>query len=148
MRLASSGRAALIRYSRFRYSPESARALNGDEMVAAAAFARGAGVGRDGAGNVVAAHFAERVRLRERVRAAIGVGHRLAAGSTRGETCVDAIAVRLVGEDEHALLGVRRRARKNDGQRRCGNDGTHNTPSAAISPRTRIAMKPNNATVG
>src|SRR6185437_13425576 len=111
MRVASSGRAALIRYSRLCYSPESARALNGDEVVAAAAFARGAGVGRDGAGNVVAAHLAERIRLRESVRAAIGVGHRLAAGSTGGEARIDAIAVRLVGENEHALLGVRGRAR-------------------------------------
>ena len=45
--------------------------------------------------------------LRESLYLAIGVGSRCAALRTRGEAAVYAVAVGIVGDDEHASLGVR-----------------------------------------
>ena len=116
-------------------------------MVAVAALARGGGVGRDGAGNIVAADLAGQIRLRERVRAAIGVGHRLAAGPAPGEAVVDAIAVRLIGEDEQAFLGVRGGPEMMTASAAMAMTERIGTPSAAKAREYGVATKPNNATL-
>src|SRR5579871_1766340 len=99
---------------------ELARALDGDEFVAGGAFAV-AGAGRDRAGDVVAIDLAERQRLAELARAAIGGGDGRAALVAGGEATVDTVAISVVGNDEHALFREsrgRRHQRNKDSDRR------------------------------
>ena len=82
----------------------SARALDGDEVVATAAVAGAGAAGRNRAGNVVAIDLAVGQSLREFVCAAIRIGGRLTAGRAGREAAIDAVAVAVVGDDENALL--------------------------------------------
>src|SRR5262249_46715500 len=67
---------------------KSARADDGDEVVAGGAVAGARAARRNGAGDVVAVDFAERQRLGELARLAIGVGDGGAAFGARSETAV------------------------------------------------------------
>src|SRR5664280_3218262 len=89
-----------------RRSVASARADDGDD-VAFATLATAGAAARNGAGNVVAVDLAVGHGLGEFVRLAIGVGRRRAAFGARGEATVDAVAVGIVGNDEHAPLRLR-----------------------------------------
>ena len=81
------------------------RADDGDD-VAIAVFAPARTAGGNGAGDVVAVDLAVRHGRREFVALAIGVSGRRAALVARGEAAVDAVAVPVIGDDEHALLGL------------------------------------------
>ena len=85
----------------------SARALDGDEVVAVRAVTGARTARRDRAGDVVAIDLAEGQSLAEFVGAAIGIRRGGAAGRARGEAAVDAIAVAVIGNDEQPLLGLR-----------------------------------------
>src|SRR4051794_527556 len=81
----------------------SARALNGDELLADAAAAGIVGH-RNGSGDVVLVDLVERGGLGELARLAIGGRGRRAAMRAGGEAPVDAVAVGRVGDDEDASL--------------------------------------------
>src|ERR1019366_7642006 len=83
-----------------------ARADDGDDVAGVAAAAAGA-AGRDRAGDVIAVDLAVGRGRGELVRLAIGVGRRRAAFVARCEAAVDAIAVAVIGDDEHAPFRLR-----------------------------------------
>src|ERR1700756_4182874 len=92
------------------------RALDGDESIAAAAAA--AAGGRDRARDVVAVDLAERRRLAELMRMAVGGRRRAAAALAGRQAAVDAVAVRIVGDDGDALFRPCRRRRADDRRKR------------------------------
>src|SRR5262249_51502476 len=77
----------------------SARALDGDNLLAATAGADRARC-RHRTGDLAAVDLAERRRLAEVARLAIGGRDGDAAGRARRQTPVDAVAVGIVGNDE------------------------------------------------
>src|ERR1700730_2682930 len=79
----------------------SARALDGDEFLAAAA-ATEAGIGGNSPGNLVAIHLAKRTGLGKCTRLAVRGRNRHAAAGTAGQASIDAVTVGIVGDDEHA----------------------------------------------
>src|SRR3569833_769017 len=83
------------------------RADDRDEVVAAAALAAAGRVGGNGAGDLLAVDLAVAHRLRELVRLAVGVRGGAAAILAIGEAPVDAIAVGVVRDDEHASFAGR-----------------------------------------
>src|SRR5712671_5499709 len=97
-------------------------ALDGDESVAMGAPAAGAVRDRDRAGRVIAVDLAKRDRLAECVRAAIGAGGGGAAARAFGEAAVDAVSVRVVGNDENLFFGLCRRHPGQDGRDRKGSE--------------------------
>src|SRR5258708_20606461 len=82
------------------------RAGDRHEAVAAADAGMAAG-GRHGAGDLVLLDLAERACAHEGLRLAIGGRNRGAAWLAIGEAAVDAVAVRIVRDDEGAVLGGR-----------------------------------------
>jgi hypothetical protein len=58
------------------------------------------------AGDVPAIDLVECLGLRKSLRLAVGIGGRLAALFPRSQTTIDAIAVCVVGDDEHTPLGL------------------------------------------
>src|ERR1043165_4498867 len=99
--------------SRGRAGPGLARALDRDEAFAATGAHTAAR--RHRTGDLVALDLAERLRQRERLRLAKGGADGRATAPPIGKAAVDAIAVRMVGDDEDAVFGDRGRAQ---GQRR------------------------------
>ena len=83
-----------------------ARADDGDDVAGVAAAAAGA-AGRDRAGDVIAVDLAVGRGRGELVRLAIGVGRRRAALVAGRQAAVDAIAVAVIGDDEHAPFRLR-----------------------------------------
>src|SRR6476469_736170 len=79
---------------------------DGDDLAFGVAAAAGR-AGRDSAGDVVALDLSVGTGRGELVRFAIGVGGSRPAFVAGGEAAVDAVAVRFVGDDEHAVLGLR-----------------------------------------
>src|SRR5258708_32232083 len=90
----------------------SARALDGDELLADAAAAGIVGH-RNGSGDVVLVDLVERGGLGELARLAIGGRCGRSAMRAGGEAAVDAVAVGRVGDDEGARLGLGRRSAEN-----------------------------------
>src|SRR3979490_2987592 len=81
---------------------------------------------RDRARCVIAVERAERDRLAECVRAAIGTGGGGAAARAFGEAAVDAVSVRIVGNDENLSFGLCRRHPGQDrGDRKGGENRSH-----------------------
>src|SRR5262249_30134020 len=118
------------------------RALDRDEFVASASPAAGA-VRRNRAGDLVAVKAPVRRRLAELARAAIGRGRGGAAGIPAREAAVDAISVGVVGNDEGALLGLRRDwaikiQRDTEGQR--GKQVAHRSYSLAGCTGSSVAI--------
>src|ERR1043166_8888635 len=74
-----------------------ARALNGDEFVALGH------PDRDRPGDLLPLDLAEGGGLREFARAAVGGRDRGSAAGSRRQATVDAISVRIVGDDENAI---------------------------------------------
>jgi hypothetical protein len=116
--------------SPFAISPlavRSARALDGDEVVAGATFARARAAGRNGTGYVVAIDLAEGHGLREFVRVAVCIRRGLPAGCARCKAAIDAVTVGVIGDDEYPLFGLR-----GAGAEKHGRDGdnhqTHESP--------------------
>jgi hypothetical protein len=100
----------------------SARALDGDEVVAIGGAASGGNDPR----HVVAVDLSVRQRLRELACAAVRVRRRLAAGFAGREATVDAVAVGVVGDDENALVRFGGGSSKEDCRESGGRDhGTH-----------------------
>jgi len=96
--------------------------LDGNEFVAASSLA-GAGAGRrSGAGNVVAVHLSERQSLRIVMGVAIAICHRRTARRIGDQTAIDAIGVRVIGDDEGAFFSLRGGAAEDDARnsRCCG----------------------------
>ena len=85
----------------------SARADDGDQVVAFGALAAAGAAGRDRAGDLVAIDFAEGRGLGEFARLAIGIGGRRAAFGAGRQTPVDAVAVGVIGDDEYAPFRLR-----------------------------------------
>lgn len=81
---------------------------DGDEVVAGRTLAAAGTAGRDRAGDLVAVDFAEGRSLREFVGFAVGVRCRRAAFGAGSKAAVDAVAVGIVGDDEHLALCCRR----------------------------------------
>src|ERR1700682_3441302 len=95
---------------------DSARALDGDEFLAAAA-ATEAGIGGNSPGNLVAIHLAKRTGLGKFTRLAVRGRNGHAAARTAGQASIDAVTVGIVGDDEHALFRPRRAQAKGKGKR-------------------------------
>src|SRR5690242_21810069 len=100
-----------------------ARADDGDEFVALGAPAAAVRAVRDRARDLVALDLAERGGLDELLGLAIGGGHRGAALGAGLEATVDAVAVGIAGDNEHAPFRLR-------GSEHCGGereteDNTH-----------------------
>ncbi len=109
---------------------KSARALDGDELVAMGATAGAGGARRDRAGNVVTIDLAIGQRVAELVVAAVRIRRRYAAGRARCQAKVDAVAVDVVGDDEDALFRLRGGCTKqHSGKSGRRDHGTHGTPS-------------------
>src|SRR5579862_3692781 len=126
---------------------KSARALDGDQVVAAGAFAGAGCIRRNRAGDVAAINIAERQRRRIIVRAAIRIGDSLAAVRPCGEAAVHAVSVvGEIGDDEHALFRMCDADAHygSDGQRR--DHGPHRIPLWRNCPRTLVAKALKNAT--
>src|SRR5262245_64616344 len=115
------------------------RALDGDELVTA-----GRAVGRrHAAGDFVVVELAERGGLGEVARLAIGSGDRDPAGRAGGEATVDAVAVRIVGDDESALFPLRgstEDSARNDERGQAG--PLCSTPHDSPGSERRCAQKP------
>src|SRR5277367_6097860 len=84
----------------------SARAFDRD-VVAGRALTGVRSLGRDRAGNIVPIHLLKRERLLVFVRVTVRVGNDPAAGLTRIQAAIDAVAVRIVGDDEEPLFRAR-----------------------------------------
>jgi hypothetical protein len=85
-----------------------ARAHDGDDI--ALRFAATAGAARwNRTGYVVSIDLAVGRGVDEPLGLAIGVGGRSATSVTRGQAAINAIAIRIVGNNEHALLVLRGR---------------------------------------
>ena len=127
---------------------KSARALDGDEVVAMRAVAGAGAAGRDGAGDVVAIDLAVGQCLAEFVRAAVGIRRGGAAGRAGGEAAIDAIAVAAIGDDENALLSVCGAGAGQYGGEYGGRDrwNAWNPQRGAEAPQNGVAMKMKNAT--
>src|ERR1700733_6687933 len=91
----------------------SARALDGDKIVAANVVTRAAR--RNRAGNVVAIDLAVRQGFGEFVGAAIGICRGGAAYRAGGEAAIDAIAVAVMGYDKKAFFRLRGRSSQDRG---------------------------------
>src|SRR5436190_1861175 len=101
-----------------------ARALDRDELIAAAAFA-GTGVGRDRAGEFVFVDLAVGRDLDEFPRLAVGGCGGGAAPGAGGQAAVDAVAVGVVGDDEYAFFRLRGRYAEQQGEADGGEEGSH-----------------------
>src|SRR5262245_36923369 len=113
--------------------------LDGDESVAQAARAILCRYHNGGVG--IALEAAKRYRLFEVAGAAIGGGHRHAAGRAGCQTAVDPVAIRIVGDCKRASFGLGR-----SGQENCRNDhsqkDTHaRTHSNAVFPALKVPTK-------
>ena len=84
----------------------SARADDGDHIAGAIATTVG-NTGRSCPGNLATVDLVVDRGLGKSLRLAIGIGDGRAALRAGGEASVYAIAVGIVGDDEHAPLGVR-----------------------------------------
>jgi len=110
----------------------SARALDGDEVVAIGGAASGGNDPR----HVVAVDLSVRQRLRELARPAVRVRRRPAAGFARSEATVDAVAIGIVGDNENALVRLGGCSSKEDCRESGGRDhGTHKTPRSPAPER-------------
>lgn len=119
-----------------------APADDGDDRALSATAGRRIGVG-NGAGDLVAADLAERIRLGVGVRLAVGVGGKRAAFFLIGEAAIDAVIVGVVGDDEHAPLGARCAGKaQHHGKTgyKTGEECTHEIPScpSALFPRRSV----------
>ena len=114
----------------------SARALDGDKLVAAGVVAR-AGRG-NGAGDIVALDPSVRQGLCEFVRTAVGIRGADAADRAGREAAIHAVAV-AVGNYEKALLSLRGCSSKDRGgqSRGCDQEPNETTPAR----RTKSAAK-------
>jgi len=103
----------------------------------------------NGAGNVVAIDLAVRLRLRELARAAIGIRCCFAARRAGSKASIDAIAVAVVGDDEHPPFRLRSACRcERRGEYGNRDDGTHGPPNRRPKRRkTRVAINTKNATM-
>src|SRR5262245_32456109 len=104
-------------------APSSARALDGDEVLAGATATSAAR--RHGAGDLVALDLAEGQRSAVLARTAIGAGDRRSAGCAGRETAVDPVVVGVVGDDENALLGVSKRGAREQRKSNRGEQRSH-----------------------
>ena len=87
---------------------------NGDVFAAAGGAAFPAAGFGNRAGDLVGIDAAEGGRLGKIARLAIGPCGVHAAFVARGEAVVDAITIRLIGDDEHFCVGRRRRCREDE----------------------------------
>src|SRR4051794_12543763 len=94
--------AARVSGSRRQRQQASARALDSNELFVATKAAR------DSAGHLVTVDLAERGGLGKLARPAIGGRDRHPAARARSQAAVDTITVRVVCNDEDALLGLGR----------------------------------------
>ena len=106
---------------------------DGDEIVAFGPFAAARTAVRNGAGDVVTVDFAVARGLGKLMRLAIGVGRRRAAFVAGRQATVDAIAVGIVGDDEHLSVRLRARSTKakdgNETQKTAEENCPHETPN-------------------
>jgi len=117
---------------RLRRRARLAHALDRDIFLAAVAAAAARRAGRGCAGDVMFIDLAVGDRLDELTRAAIGRRDCSAASRTTGKTAVDAIAVRVIGDDEHAAFRAGgRRAQNRHGKRHNRENGPHGFGSLA-----------------
>ena len=85
----------------------SARADDGDVILAFAALATARTTVWDGAGDIVAIGLVVRRGLGEFADLAVGTGRRCAAFGARSEATIDAVTVGIAGYDEHSPFGLR-----------------------------------------
>jgi hypothetical protein len=107
----------------------SARADDGDYVAGVVTAAAAIGIG-DCSGNIATIRLMVGRSLRESLRLAIGVGRRRAAFFAGGKATVDAIAVGIIGDDEHASLGLCGRHLAEAQQR---NEADENCPHFEVS---------------
>ena len=116
------------------------RADDRDEVVAGRALAAACAARGDRTGNLVAIDLAEGRGLREFVGFAVRVRRRGAALGAGGQAAVYAIAVGIVGDDEHFSLGSRRTG---GGKAKHGHkteeNCPHKTPNASQRLTGRVA---------
>ena len=101
-----------------------ARALDRDELVAAAAIA-GFAVRRNRAGDLILADLPVGCGLGEFARLAVGGCDRRAALGAGGQTAVNAIAVGIVGDDEYAFFRLCGRRAEQQGEGDGAEEGSH-----------------------
>jgi len=122
-----------------------ALAGNGDVLCATkpGAFARISF--RNRAGDLIRVDPAELGCDRKVPLTAIGIGHRRAAAIALGQALIDAVAVRLIGDDEDAAIGERGGGGQDSGRGDKANKGTHGGQDRAKQkmpdPITRKALK-------
>src|SRR5437588_9114587 len=103
----------------------SACALDGDERLANPTPTGGVR-SRNGARDFLTIDPAERRRMAEVARFAIGGSDRHAAAVAGRQAAIDAVAIGIIGDDENALLGLRADiAAKEDGKGEGGEKTAH-----------------------
>src|SRR3569623_2410204 len=100
-----------------------------------------AGGSRNGAGDLAVFDAVVGTCLRELMRLAVHPGGGGPASFAIGEALIDTVAVRLVGDDDHAAVGESRHAGEGENTQRSRGTQSHGAPKTRIGRTTRIRPK-------